>query len=326
MQSRFRFAVIISIFLIMAVLVAGCSSDTPADTTVPVVTSAPEAKYVAGDIIARSSSATDTRLYVILRYDTIDDEYTRAWIYKNSDGTWGHRIDDSAENVARSIVDKVYPVKISHVTLSAVPIVTTTIPTAVQTTSSLSAPVITSVSPTSAGKDTTVGITVNGDNFLDGATVKLIQPGYPPVSASTVSVSSVKKIECSFNLKGVDKGHVSILVTNPDGQTGILESGFIISEPAPIISGVLPIKAAAGTSNHLTITGQYFKDPVKITLTRNSVEIVCLDSAYSDVTKVTCTLEIPVDTATGSWNLTVLNIADRSSGTWNYPFTVTSAT
>ena len=133
MTEKIPYALLISICLIVGVLVAGCSSQAPVTTPVPTTT-APQAKYVAGDIVAKSSDTTDKSLYMILGYDPVSDEYSRAWIYKNADGSWGHRIDDSTSKTTRTIIEKTYPVKIAHVSVAGILIVTPTIPTAVPTT------------------------------------------------------------------------------------------------------------------------------------------------------------------------------------------------
>jgi uncharacterized membrane protein len=43
---------------------------------------------------------------------------------------------------------------------------------------------------------------------------------------------------------------------------------------------------------------------------------------WKDATKITCDLTIPSGITTGEWNVTVTNIEDGQSGTWNHPFKV----
>ena len=130
MREKLSYGLLISIILIATILIAGCSSSSPTTTT-PVPTTATANKFAAGDIIAKSSTSTEQPLYVILAYDSKKDMYTRAFVYKNADGSWGHRVDIRNETVPRSLVEKVYPAKITHVALTSVPIVATTIPTEV---------------------------------------------------------------------------------------------------------------------------------------------------------------------------------------------------
>jgi len=192
MTDRFGFGILISIILVIGVLSAGCSGDTQSAGT-PVPTATPiEARYVAGDIVATQANTGASSLYLILQYDKGTDLYTRAFIEKNADGSWGYRSNNRTETSPRTVVEKVYPVKVAHVSLSSVPIVTMTIPPVTVTTSSASAPIVRGISPVSGARDAVVSVTINGTNFQSGATVRLVQPGNPPLSATGVSVTSTE--------------------------------------------------------------------------------------------------------------------------------------
>ena len=132
MIENSRFGLLFSLLLILGVLVAGCSDQSP--VTTPVPTTAIQEKYFAGDIIARTSSSTDTMLFVITNYERSTDQYTRQLIYKNSDGSWGHFVTNASEKVPRTLVESVYPVKIAHVQISAIPVITPTVLATVSTT------------------------------------------------------------------------------------------------------------------------------------------------------------------------------------------------
>ena len=186
MENKVRNGLLICALLVFAVLIAGCSDQSSAGTTTPVPTTAISgAKFAAGDIIAKSASSTDQMLYVITQYDANSGMYTRAWIYKNADGSWGHFIDSKTEKIERTLVEKVYPVKIAHVTVSSIPIVTPTIPPTVVTTISGSTPSVTGISPASGAKDATVGVTITGTNFETGATAKLTPVSYTHLTLPT---------------------------------------------------------------------------------------------------------------------------------------------
>jgi hypothetical protein len=279
-------------------------------------------------VIAKSATSTDSPLFVILKYDSASDQYTRAFIYKNADGSWGHRIDNRTDISPRTVVERVYPAKISHVSLSAVPIVTTRVPTAVQTTLSGSAPTVTAISPVYAAKDATISVTITGTNFLSGATAKLSRPGYPSISGTGVSVSSATTIDCAFNLNGADKGRLSVVVTNPDGQSGTLDYAFTIGEAPPIISGVSPARSAINETLSLLINGQNFKEGVKVALTKGSTELVCLNPISTDTTKILCEIDLrmSVGASVGDWDLSVLNIDGQQKGTWTTKFKITNST
>jgi hypothetical protein len=327
MREKLSYGLLISIILIATILIAGCSSSSPTTTT-PVPTTATANKFAAGDIIAKSSTSTEQPLYVILAYDSKKDMYTRAFVYKNADGSWGHRVDIRNETVPRSLVEKVYPAKITHVALTSVPIVATTIPTAVPTTYSGPAPSIDKISPTSGGTDTTITMTISGSNFQSGATAKLLRGGNPVINGAAVSAIS-NTVTATFNLQSAEAGHYNVIVINPDGQTDTLIGGFTVGEAAPIITGVYPNTGAINGTVALTINGQNFGDLAKVSFTQGSSSI---DGRYTtdviaiDSTKVTLNLQIPAGTPVGDWDVSVLNVATQGSGTWNQKFHITNST
>ncbi|HUT39044.1 MAG TPA: IPT/TIG domain-containing protein [Methanoregula sp.] len=325
MTERFRFGILICLFLISGVLIAGCSDQSPAGTTTPVPTTAPAVKYAAGDIIAPASPSSAQNLFVIIKYDQSTDQYTRQMIYKNADGSWGHFVNNRTETVARTLVEKVYAVKISQVKISSIAIVTPTPLTTVTITPSGYSPAISGISPTRGGTDATVGITITGNNFQSGATVKLMRAGDTPIQATSVTVSSSTKIDCTFKLTGAEKGGYNIRVTNPDGQSDTLVGGFTIGESAPLITSITPDNGIYNDTVNLVITGQYFKDPAKVSVSKGSDQLETFNVQWIDATKILCVLEIPSGTPTGDWNVTVFNIADEQSGTWNHPFEVNAA-
>ena len=327
MTERFRFGIIISLILVIGVISAGCSSDTQSDTNPVPTTASPEAKFVAGDIIATASTSTASSLYLILQYDKGTDLYTRAFIEKNTDGSWGHRSSNRTETSPRTLVEKVYSVKVAHVTVSSVPIVTLTIPPVTVTTSSGSAPTVKGISPSSGAKDATVSVTINGTNFQSGATVRLLQPGSSAITASGVSVTGTE-IDCVFNLYGKDAGTYNVIVTNPDGQSDTKADIFTIGDAAPIISGVSPSNAELNDTPSMTIYGQHFKDGVKVSFTLGSTELVCINPVAPDSTKINCNLNLKVSNGAkaGSWTVTVLNIDGQQKGTWPQQFIITNST
>jgi hypothetical protein len=328
MEKRLRNGLIICAILVFVVLIAGCSDQSSAGTTTPVPTIAfPQAKFAAGDIIAKSTASTDQMLYVITQYDTKSDMYTRAWIHKNADGSWGHFTDNKTEKVERTLVEKVYPVTISRVTVSSVQIVTPTIPPTVVATLSGSVPSVSGISPASGAKDAIAGVTISGTNFESGATAKLMRAGYPSITATGVSVASSTKIDCTFKLGG-DEGSYNVVVINPGGQSDTKTGAFSIGQASPILTGVSPNTAEMGdTQIPITISGQNFKEAVKITFVQGTSEINCVTPKYLDSMKVSCVLDMKAPSGKiGLWDVKVLNIDGQTSGTLTGKFTVANAT
>jgi hypothetical protein len=319
MSKHFWYGIFISLLLVFGVLIAGCSDQSPVGNPTPTTTTAAyTAKYAAGDIIARTASSTDQMLYVIINYDRVSDHYTRQLIYKNSDGSWGYFVTNKTESVERTLVEKVYPFKVAQVKVNTITIGTPTIPPTVTITLSGSSPVITAISPTRGGTDATVSVTITGSNFQNGATVKLL----PLIQASGVTVSSSTTINCIFKLTGAEKGRYNVIVTNPDGQSDTLVGGFTVGESAPVISSVSPDKGIYNQTVNLIVTGQYFANPAKVSVSRGTEQLTPANIQWKDTTRITCDLTIPSGATTGEWNVTVTNIADKLSGTWNHPFKV----
>jgi hypothetical protein len=321
MIKHFWYGILISLILISGVFIAGCSDQSPAGNTSPVTTTAAyTAKYGAGDVIARTASSTDQMLYVILNYDRSKDQYTRQLIYKNSDGSWGYFVNNKTESVERTLVEKVYPFKVTQVKVNAIAIVTPTIPPTVTITASGNSPAITSISPKRGATDATVSVTVTGNNFQSGATVKLMRAGNPLIQATGLSVSSSTTINCIFKLTGAEKGVYTVIVTNPDGQSDTLAGGFIVGEYAPLITSITPASGIYNETVPLIITGQYFTAPAKVEVSKGPDLKICQITSNA-ATKILCNLEI-LSGPSGEWNVTVTNIADGQSITWNHPFKV----
>jgi hypothetical protein len=324
MIENFRYGILVSLFLIFGVLIAGCSNQSP--TVTPVPTTTVPAKYVPGDIIAMTPAPTDQALYVILNYDRSTDQYTRQLLYKNADGTWGHFVNNESEKVERTLVETVYPWKISHIQISAIPVITVTPFATVTPTLSGSAPSISGISPAFGGNNVAVGTTITGSNFLSGATVKLTRAGYPPTYATGVSVSSSSEIDCTFKFSNADKGIYNLVVTNPGGQSGTKDGAFTIGDLPPIIGGVSPSQGTLNDTLSMTINGQNFKTGVKVSFIKSSTEIICTSPVSTDSTKILCTLDLRTSNGAqvGDWGVTVLNIDGQQNGTWNQKFHVTN--
>ena len=330
MNSQFRFGILFCALMVIGVLFAGCSSEDTSDSVVTTApTTAPVVKFTAGDIIAKTDTGSESQLYVIIGYNSATDEYERAWIYKNSDGSWGHFTDSRTDKSTRTIIEKVYPVRVAHVTVSDIAVVTPTVATAVPTTLSGNGPTVTSITPTAGAKDGTVSVTITGTNFLSGATAKLLQPGSTAVTA-TGAVVGATKIDCTFNLYGKDAGTYNVIVTNPDGQSDTLQRAFTIGDAAPVISSVSPTTLGINEQIGLIINGQNFKEGVKVLLVKGSAEIPCVSPVATSGTRITCDLDLNVKrnkaVAEGDWDVKVINIEGSQSGVWTKKFTIQNTT
>jgi len=92
------------------------------------------------------------------------------------------------------------------------------------------APRVTGITPSSGANTGSVSITnLAGTNFQSGARVKLTKTGQADIAGSSVTVVSSTKITCKFDLTGKAIGTWNVVVTNPDGKSGILPNGFTIT-------------------------------------------------------------------------------------------------
>ncbi len=323
------FGILFCLLLVATMIIAGCSSDS-GDMSTPVPTTAPVAKYVAGDIVAMTDSSSAQQLYVITNYDSATDEYTRAWIYRNSDGSWGHFIDSKTEKSPRTLVEKAYPFKIDHVTISSVPVITPTIPVAANVTYIGSGPTLNNITPNTGVIGGSATVTITGNNFQTGAIAKLVQAGSGSVTGTATSVSTTT-ISTTFNLNQMTSGSCDVLVINPDGRSDILPSAFTIGDAMPVVTSISPNTAAMNdTVDSFTINGQNFlTSGVTVSFVMGSSTIPCSSAESISASTITCG---PVEftstnnAQTGLWDIRVLNIEDQMSGTGSQLFTITNST
>ena len=314
-----KFFPLISGLLILLILVAGCSDESGSDTVVPATTTLQEAKYISGDIVAKTETQAEP-LWLILGYNQKTDTYERIFILRNPDGSWGYRMDERIDTFPRAEMEKLYPVRISHVTASSIPVSAPAGPeTAATETTTVAtsgpAPEITSITPDSGASESAVTITgLAGKNFVTGATVKLIGPSPDPITADLVRTIDTK-ITCVFNLKDAPTGKYSLMVTNPDGKSATLTDAFTVTTPGPVISGISPYIGTIGDSVSLSISGTNFKNPAKVYFVQNGAGLEAANVKVMSSAEITCVLTIPQGTSSGPWDVIVRNIADQQNST-----------
>lgn len=322
MKNSARIFITLSIFLILGAAIMGCSSssgsnavnNTSANTpSATVTTTATGPQFIAGDIVSSSSSSSTG--WLVISYDSAKDSYTRAFIYKNTDGTWGYRISSSTETAARNVMEKVYKVKITHVTVSSIPtsaptVVTATVTTKTATVAKTTA--TTTVTTTTAGKPSfksmipdegnagsSVSITdLVGNNFQSGATVQLTHSGSTSINATSVVRVSASHMTCTFAIpSNAVAGAWNIVITNPDGQTATYSSYFTVhgstssvttttttsaSSGSIVITSVTPTSVTGsnyGWTGRLTIdTSTTLQQGLTVTLTNSAGTIITVEN------------------------------------------------
>lgn len=290
--------------VLFAALVAGCSDEAaapPADVA-PAVTTAAGPLYGAGDLVKNPQSTAGTAV-LIIRYDAGSDKYERAYVYPNSDGSLGYRLDSKTDLIERSMIERTYSEKIRTVAVSSIPVgSTTTVATTIVTTTTTKgssvttttttkgyAPKITGVEPDKGKTGETVSITeLTGQNFLSGANVTL-KKGSSQIHATDVVVTPTL-ITCKFAIpSSAALDYWDMIVKNSDGQYDTYQNAFLVQQGTATttttttsssatsmvtISSVLTPKVVTGGSEALhqpvQIMGTNLSSVSKMKLTRGS--------------------------------------------------------
>ena len=171
---------------------------------------------------------------------------------------------------------------------------------------------ISAPSPTAGPLAGGTAITIEGTDFITGATVDF------GVSACTIVMVTSTQITCTTTAHAA--GVVNVVVTNPNTQTATVFSGYTY-QAAPTVASISPIGGPPVGGTFLTITGTGF-------LTGASVNIgttVCGSVVVSSVIEITCTIPtIPGGTAGPAVAVTVTN-PDAQTGTLTGGYTYQDA-
>ena len=192
------------------------------------------------------------------------------------------------------------------------------------------APSVTSITPASGVAGSTLRtVTVRGDQFRKGARVSLSQSGSNALLPTRISVTSRNKITFQLAIPGnTPAGAFDVIVTNPDGQTGVLRGAFtVLSQKKPIIRQTAPSQGAAGTSTkNFLVSGDNFMQGAVVVLKSNGQhDIVLSQEVVSDSHTIHGSLALPAGTKSGAWDVIVTN-PDGKSVAVPGAFTVTGTT
>jgi hypothetical protein len=248
MKHSAKIFLALSIFLIMGVSMTGCSEnpDSAGSNTAAATTTA-GTLYTAGDIV-RTATGVESPAWLVVSYDSAADSYTRALIFKNTDGTWGYRINSKTDTSKRAVMEKTFTVKITHVTVASVPTeaptpvttlvtrtptrtTTTTATTAsvTITTKSTAKPSIKNMEPSEGEAGTIVSTEITGSNFESSLTALLRHSGESSINATKVTWASSSSVTCTFDLPNTTKvGPWDIVVTNPNNLKGEFTNLFLV--------------------------------------------------------------------------------------------------
>jgi hypothetical protein len=168
---------------------------------------------------------------------------------------------------------------------------------------------------------------ITGENFKNGAKVKLQKDGQNDIIATWVGVRGGKTINCMLVIPpSAEVGPWDITVTNPDGQAGTAIGAFTVKQtPTPVVKKVAPASGQAGrTIWNLVVTGEHFRQGATVKLQKaGQADIVPMFSIVLNDKRVFCMLFIPESAEAGSWDVTVTNPGGLS-GTKTEAFSVKS--
>jgi uncharacterized protein (DUF2345 family) len=169
------------------------------------------------------------------------------------------------------------------------------------------------VSPTSGSTAGGATVTINGSNFVSGATVS-----FGSTAATTTFVSST---QLTANTPSAAAGAVSVKVQNPDGQSATLPNGYTYTTPVlppPAFAASNPVSPVTGTTaggTTVTINGSNFV----------SGAAVSFGSAAASTTFVNATRLTAVTPAAAAGAVTVkVQNPDGQSATLPSGFTYTA--
>ena len=187
------------------------------------------------------------------------------------------------------------------------------------------APTVSSITNTTGYRGWPVIERITGTNFVSGATSKLNMTGSADIPASTCTFVSTTQLICTYDLLGqiASPPTYNVVVTNPDGKSGMRAAYFTLSSPSPTITSSTPASGVAGTTVSITnLLGNYFQPGATVTYWRGSTSSIPLNSLAVPLrTQITGSLAIPVAAPLGAYNITVLN-PDGQTVTRTSAFTV----
>ena len=118
-------------------------------------------------------------------------------------------------------------------------------------------PTVLSVSPSSGSDNGGTLVTITGTNFVSGAAAT-----FGGTDASDVTVVSSTSITATT--PAATAGTVTVLVTNPNGQSGSLNNGYTYT-PNPTLTSVSPSSGSVSGGTPVTITGTNFASGATVT-------------------------------------------------------------
>ncbi len=185
-------------------------------------------------------------------------------------------------------------------------------------------PVVSGVSPSSGGQGQTLtNVVISGSNFQNGATCNFGSG----ISVTSCTFTSITQLTANITVAAnAVVGARTVSVTNPDGQSGSLASGFNVTTttgpaPAPGVSGVSPGSGVQGqTLSNVVINGSNFVSGTTCSFGSGITVNAC---TFNSTTQLTADITIGVSATIGARTVSVTN-PDAQSGSLTNAFSVTA--
>jgi hypothetical protein len=190
----------------------------------------------------------------------------------------------------------------------------------------LPAPTVTSLNTTTGNRGWPVTKIITGTNFVNGATSRLNRTGSPDIPATSCTYESATRLICTYNLlgQGASPPNYHVVVTNPDGKSGLRANYVTLNSPAPTITSSTPATGLqAATVSITNLRGTNFQPGATVLYYQGTTSLPVTSVNVVSPTQITGTLVIPSDAPTGVYNVTVTN-SDGKTITRAATFTVTS--
>ena len=135
-------------------------------------------------------------------------------------------------------------------------------------------PTVTAISPNSGPMLGGTEVTITGENFQNGATVKIGDGNAVDVVFVSATQITAKTPQGS--------GKVGIVVTNPDSQSGTLADVFAYIPP-PTVTAISPNSGPMPGGTEITITGENFQDGATVKIGADDA----VDVVFVSATQIT---------------------------------------
>ncbi|MFC1851317.1 putative Ig domain-containing protein, partial [candidate division CSSED10-310 bacterium] len=162
-------------------------------------------------------------------------------------------------------------------------------------------PTVSSCDPTLGNQGNMMSVTINGDDFQDGATSDF----GAGITVNDTTFLTVNQLSASINIAaGAVLGFRTVIVTNPDTQTGNLAEAFKVMGPAPQVTSVDPVGAERGSTLDVTIYGTAFQAGINSDF---GAGITVNYTTFTGSTQVSANITIDGQAALGYRNVSVTN-------------------